>query len=61
MPVWAIWLDRRVWFSSGMRFRKARDLAVEPRCTPTTDDPRDPVVVDGDCSGSPTRRTLSIR
>ena len=47
MPVWGVWLDGRLWFSSGMRSRKARNLAVEPRCTLTTDDARNPVVVDG--------------
>ena len=47
MPVWGVWLAGRVWFSSGLRSRKARNLAVDPRCTLTTDDARDPVVVDG--------------
>jgi hypothetical protein len=47
MPVWGVWLDGGLWFSSGMRSRKARNLAVEPRCTLTTDDARNPVVVDG--------------
>ena len=47
MPVWAVWLDRRLWFSSGLRSRKARNLAADPRCTLTTDDARNPVVLDG--------------
>jgi general stress protein 26 len=47
MPVWGVWLDGRLWFSSGLRSRKARDLAAEPRCTVTTDDAQNPVVVDG--------------
>jgi pyridoxine/pyridoxamine 5'-phosphate oxidase len=47
MPVWGVWLDGGVWFSSGLRSRKARDLAAEPRCTLTTDDAQNPVVVDG--------------
>jgi PPOX class probable F420-dependent enzyme len=47
MPVWGVWLDGRVWFSSGLRSRKARDLAADPRCTLTTDDAQDPVVVEG--------------
>lgn len=47
MPVWGVWLDGRVWFSSGRRSRKARNLERDPRCTVTTDDARDPVVVDG--------------
>ena len=47
MPVWGVWLSDRLWFSSGLGSRKARNLAERPRCTLTTDDARDPVVVDG--------------
>ena len=47
MPVWGVWLDDRLWFSSGRRSRKSRNLAADPHCTVTTDDARDPVVVDG--------------
>ena len=47
MPVWGVWLDGRLWFSSGLRSRKARNLAADPRCTLTTDDARSPVVLDG--------------
>lgn len=47
MPVWGVWLDGALWFSSGLRSRKARNLAAEPRCTLTTDDAADPVVVEG--------------
>jgi pyridoxine/pyridoxamine 5'-phosphate oxidase len=47
MPVWGVWLEDRLWFSSGLRSRKARNLAADARCTLTTDDARNPVVVDG--------------
>ena len=47
MPVWGVWLDGAVWFSSGLRSRKARDLAARPACTLTTDDAQQPVVVEG--------------
>jgi hypothetical protein len=47
MPVWGVWLDGAVWFSSGLRSRKARNLAADARCTVTTDDAVDPVVVQG--------------
>ena len=47
MPVWGVRLEGRLWFSSGLRSRKARNLAREPRCTLTTDDARNPVVVEG--------------
>jgi Pyridoxamine 5'-phosphate oxidase len=47
MPVWGVWLDGRLWFSSGLRSRKARNLAAHPHCTLTTDDAQNPVVVEG--------------
>ena len=47
MPVWGVWRDGRLWFSTALSSRKARNLAADPRCTVTTDDARDPVVVDG--------------
>jgi nitroimidazol reductase NimA-like FMN-containing flavoprotein (pyridoxamine 5'-phosphate oxidase superfamily) len=47
MPVWGVWFDGRLSFSSGLRSRKARNLAAEPRCTITTDQAQDPVVLDG--------------
>jgi Pyridoxamine 5'-phosphate oxidase len=47
MPVWGVWLHGRLWFSSGLRSRKARNLATDPRCTLTTDNARNPVVLDG--------------
>ena len=47
MPVWGVWLDNAIWFSSGLRSRKARNLAADARCTVATDDAVDPVVVQG--------------
>jgi PPOX class probable F420-dependent enzyme len=47
MPVWGLWIDDRVWFSSGLASRKARNLLRDPRCTITTDRGTEPVVVDG--------------
>jgi nitroimidazol reductase NimA-like FMN-containing flavoprotein (pyridoxamine 5'-phosphate oxidase superfamily) len=47
MPVWAVWHQDRLWFSSAIGSRKARNLADEPRCTLSTDDPLEPVVVQG--------------
>jgi PPOX class probable F420-dependent enzyme len=47
MPVWGVWLAGRLWSSSAVGSRKVRNLAAEPRCTVTTDDARDPVVVEG--------------
>src|ERR1700712_2932236 len=47
MPVWGVWLDGRLWFSSSLGSRKACNLAAAPRCAITTDDALNPVVVDG--------------
>jgi len=47
MPVWAIWHLGALWFSSGLRSRKARNLAVDARCVLTTEDAANPVVVEG--------------
>jgi PPOX class probable F420-dependent enzyme len=50
MPVWAVWLDDALWFSTSVQSRKARNLRADPRCTVTTDDPLEPVVVEGAAS-----------
>ena len=47
MPVWAVLLDDRLWFSSSKGSRKARNLAANPRCSLATQDPLEPVVVEG--------------
>jgi nitroimidazol reductase NimA-like FMN-containing flavoprotein (pyridoxamine 5'-phosphate oxidase superfamily) len=47
MPVWAVWYQGKLWFSSSNSSRKARNLAAEPRCTLSTDNPLEPVVVQG--------------
>src|SRR5688572_3228379 len=47
MPVWGVWDDGALWFSSGGRSRKARNLAADPRCVVTTEDATEPVVVEG--------------
>src|SRR5437588_2516583 len=47
MPVWAVWHERRLLFSSGKQSRKALNLANDPRCVLTTEDSQNPVVVEG--------------
>jgi PPOX class probable F420-dependent enzyme len=47
MPVWGGWIDDAVWFSSSPGSRRARNLARDPRCSVTTDNPLEPVVVEG--------------
>jgi PPOX class probable F420-dependent enzyme len=47
MPVWGVWLDDAVWFSSSLGSRKARNLAANDRCVLATDNPQEPVIVEG--------------
>jgi general stress protein 26 len=47
MPVWAVWHADRLWFSSANGSHKARNLAGNPRCVLSTEDPLEPVVVAG--------------
>jgi PPOX class probable F420-dependent enzyme len=47
MPVWAIWNDGALWFSSSRQSRKARNLTADPRCALTTEDSQNPVVLEG--------------
>lgn len=47
MPVWGAWIDEAMWFSTDQASRKARNIARDPRCVITTDDPAEPVVVEG--------------
>jgi PPOX class probable F420-dependent enzyme len=46
MPVWAVWHDEHLWFSSGGRSRKVRNLRAEPRCAVHVDRD-DPLIVHG--------------
>lgn len=47
MPVWALWDQDHLWFSSSLGSRKIRNLRADPRCTITTEDAIAPVVVEG--------------
>lgn len=47
MPVWGLWRENTFWFSSGVRARKARNLREDPRCFISTENPVEPVVVEG--------------
>lgn len=47
MPVWGVWHETCVWFSSSNGSRKARNLARRPTCTVATDNAFEPVVVQG--------------
>jgi PPOX class probable F420-dependent enzyme len=47
MPVWGTWHDRSAWFSCSDQSRKTRNLGADPRAVITTDNPLEPVVVEG--------------
>jgi hypothetical protein len=47
MPVWGMWDDAVLWFSSSIGSRKTRNLAANPQCCVTTEDAADPVVLEG--------------
>jgi hypothetical protein len=47
MPVWGVWAEESLWFSSSGESRKTRNLAHDPRAVATTDDALNPVVVEG--------------
>lgn len=48
MPVWGMWFDGCLWFSSSRGSRKTRNLLAGSACVVTTDRPREPVIVEGD-------------
>ena len=48
MPVWGVWIDDALWFSSSRGSRKARNLAGRPACAISTDNAYEPVVIEGE-------------
>jgi uncharacterized pyridoxamine 5'-phosphate oxidase family protein len=47
MIVWALWLDGTIYFSTGSRSRKARNLDRNPRCVICTERANQAVIVEG--------------
>ena len=47
MPVWGIWLDDALLFSTGRESRKARNLAANPNCVVAVDHSKGQVVLEG--------------
>jgi PPOX class probable F420-dependent enzyme len=47
MPVWAVWDEQALWFSSSGRSRKVRNLRHDPRCVVATENAMQPVVLEG--------------
>lgn len=60
MPVWGAWNQSALWFSSGGKSRKARNLMADPRCAVTTDDPLTPIVLEGSAELIDNRALLAI-
>jgi nitroimidazol reductase NimA-like FMN-containing flavoprotein (pyridoxamine 5'-phosphate oxidase superfamily) len=47
MVVWALWLDGFLYFSTGSKSRKARNLAKNPHCTMGTETADEAVIMEG--------------
>ncbi|MCH8815174.1 MAG: pyridoxamine 5'-phosphate oxidase family protein [Chloroflexi bacterium] len=47
MPVWGVWMDGVLYFSTADNSRKARNLAADSRCTATTEYAGEAVIVEG--------------
>lgn len=50
MPVWGVFIDDGVWFSSGPRSRKVANLRRNPAVALATDDAVSPVIAEGEAS-----------
>jgi hypothetical protein len=46
-PVWGAWMADAFWFSCSPMSRKARNLGADPRCSATTDNALEPVILEG--------------
>jgi PPOX class probable F420-dependent enzyme len=60
MPVWGVWHDSSLWFSSSGRSRKTRNLRADPRCAIATDNAQEPVVLQGTAERIVERDSLAI-
>ena len=64
MPVWGMWDDSTLWFTSGIASRKVKNLRADPRCVVTTEDAGDPVMIEGTaaiiCDQASIRRVLDL-
>jgi hypothetical protein len=47
MPVWAVWHDEALWFSSSAHARKIRNIHAGSAVSLATDDALNPVVIEG--------------
>ena len=51
MPVWGLWLERAVWFSSDRESKKARNIAVRPGIVVHLESGDEVVIVEGEAEG----------
>src|SRR5205807_441346 len=47
MPVWGVWDEDVLWFSSSLRSRKIRNIRAGSDVSVSTEDPKNPVVLEG--------------
>ena len=47
MVVWGVWWQDALWFSTGPRTRKARNITADPRCVIGTEQADEAVIVEG--------------
>lgn len=47
MLVWGIWWENALWFSTGARTRKAKNIAVSPHCVIATEKADEAVILEG--------------
>jgi len=47
MPLWAIWMDNMLYFSTGNQSRKARNLVANPHCVVSVEHGNEAVIVEG--------------
>ena len=47
MVIWGVWLAESFWFSTGVKSRKARNLAENRKCVIGTDDAAEAVILEG--------------
>src|SRR5438128_8993913 len=48
MPLWAVWLDDALWFSSGRESQKSHNLERDPRCLIHLESGDDVVILQGE-------------
>ncbi len=47
MPVWGVWFEDALWFSTGASTVKGRNLAADARCAVSTEGAEEAVILEG--------------